>query len=66
MTVPGPGYVTDAVDRAVTTYITVASLPGPESAAAFGWACAGLIEALNVNLGSAAALLRAELDRRKL
>lgn len=60
------GFVQTAIDHAVTTYTTVAALPGPESAAAFGWACKGLMEALNCNLGAAAALLKAELDRRGL
>jgi len=58
------GFVQVALSHAVTTYVTVAALPGPESAAAFGWACKELMEALNCNLGTAAALLKAELERR--
>lgn len=64
MTGTHPGFVQGSIDRAVTTYITVAALPGPESAAAFGWACKELMEALDCNLGAAAALLKAELDRK--
>lgn len=58
------GYIQGALERAVTTYSTLKVLPGPENAAAFGWACKELMEALNCNLGAAAALLKAELDRR--
>lgn len=58
------GYMQAAIERAVTTYVTVTALPGPESAAAFGWACKELMETLNCTLGAAAALLKAELDRR--
>ena len=58
------GFIQAAVDRAVITYKTIAALPGPESAAAFGYACGELMQALNVTLATAAALLRAEMDRR--
>ena len=58
------GYIQGPLERAITTYSTIKALPGPENAAAFGWACKELTEALNCNLGAAAALLKAELDRR--
>lgn len=59
-------FVTEAVDRAVVAYTTTAALPGPEREAAFGWACVELMKALDCTLGAAAALLRAELDRRSV
>jgi hypothetical protein len=62
----GGAYVAAAIERSVTVYLTVAACQGPESAAAFGWACRELMEALDCRLDAAAALLRAELDRRGL
>lgn len=58
------GFIQTTVERAVITYKTISALPGPESSAAFGWACKEIMEGLNCNLGTAAALLRAELERR--
>lgn len=58
------GFIQTALDRAVVTYTTISALAGPESAAAFGWSCKDIMEALNCNLPTAAALLKAELERR--
>lgn len=60
------GFIQGAVLRAVLTYQTIAALEDPVSAAAFGYACGELMQVLNVNLQTAATLLRAELDRRHI
>lgn len=55
-----------ALSTAVQSYIAIAKQEGPVSAAAFGFACGGLMETLNISLTVAALLLRTELERRQL
>ena len=57
-------FLASALETAVQTYIAIASLKDPASAAAFGIACYSIQERLNCSLEVAADMLRGELNRR--
>lgn len=59
-------FVQQTLELAVQTYLTIGKEPDPVSSAAFGVACGLIMERLNCNLRTAAALLRAELASRGL
>lgn len=63
---PEPLFLAQAIDSAVQVYVSLRQQAEPVPPAAFGVACEDLRERLNINLASAAVLLRTELDRRKL